>query len=81
MLRVLKILNYLVEKFANTTKEMKDKNLIPSDWLVLQCKGQELNNDLTLQTIKPRFGKVVVILNYNLDVNMINKINESPRSY
>ena len=57
MLRVLKILNYLVEKFANTTKEMKDKNLIPSDWLVLQCKGQELNNDLTLQTIKTKIWK------------------------
>ena len=36
---------------------MKDKNLIPSDWLVLQCKGQELNNDLTLQTIKTKIWK------------------------
>ncbi|CAX45556.1 conserved hypothetical protein [Candida dubliniensis CD36] len=57
MLRVSKILNYLVEKFANSTKEMKDKNLIPNDWLVLQCKGQELNHDLTLQTIKTKIWK------------------------
>lgn len=56
MLRVGKILTYLTEKFESRTSEMKDK--IPAtEWLVLECKGQELENNMTLQTIKTKIWK------------------------
>ncbi|CAI5757181.1 unnamed protein product [Candida verbasci] len=57
MLRVSKILYYLTDKFESNTKEMKDKKLKPTDWLVIECKGNELSNDLTLQTIKTKIWK------------------------
>lgn len=57
MLRVSKILQFLTDKFESSTKEMKDKKLKPTDWLVLECKGQELSNSMTLQTIKTRVWK------------------------
>lgn len=51
MLRVLKILGYVCEKFESKTSEMRDKK--PAhEWLVLECKGQELPPTMTLQTIK-----------------------------
>lgn len=56
MLRVLKLLAYLVDKFESRTTEMKDA-LQPSDWLVLECKGQELPPQMTLQTIKTKIWK------------------------
>ncbi|ODV66158.1 WD40 repeat-like protein [Hyphopichia burtonii NRRL Y-1933] len=56
MLRVSKILTYLTEKFDTRTSEMKDhKN--PTEWLVLECKGEELPNSMTLQTIKTKIWK------------------------
>ncbi|SGZ54963.1 CIC11C00000001371 [Sungouiella intermedia] len=56
MLRVNKILKYLVDKFDLRTSEMKDKRP-PSEWLVLECRGQELSPSLTLQTIKTKIWK------------------------
>jgi len=56
MLRVLKILTYITERFDGRTPEMKDlKN--PSEWLALECKGQELPQNFTLQTIKTKIWK------------------------
>ncbi|KAK6455453.1 WD-40 repeat protein [Scheffersomyces xylosifermentans] len=57
MLRVSKILYYLTEKFDSKTAEMKDKKLTPPDWLVLECKGEELTKEMTLQTIKTKIWK------------------------
>lgn len=56
MLRVSKIICYLTEKFDSRTAEMKDHKA-PTDWLVLQCKGEELANNMTLQTIKTKIWK------------------------
>lgn len=56
MLRVGKILQYLTEKFESKTSEMKDKKL-PQQWLALECKGEELTVDMTLQTIKTKIWK------------------------
>lgn len=56
MLRVSKILTYVIEKFESRTPEMKEK-LPANQWLVLECKGQELDNDMTLQTIKTKIWK------------------------
>lgn len=56
MLRVGKILGYLTEKFESRTSEMKDKKP-PSEWLILECRGQELDTSMTLQTIKTKIWK------------------------
>lgn len=56
MLRVLKILTYITERFDGRTPEMKDLRN-PSEWLALECKGQELPYNFTLQTIKTKIWK------------------------
>lgn len=56
MLRVNKILCYLTENFELRTSEMKDKR-VPKEWLVLECRGQELDPSMTLQTIKTKIWK------------------------
>lgn len=56
MLRVSKILQYLTEKFDTRTSEMKAK-IPPSEWLVLSCKGKQLDTTMTLQTIKTMIWK------------------------
>lgn len=56
MLRVGKILGYLTEKFESRTAEMK-AHRSPSDWLALECRGQELPPGMTLQTIKAKIWK------------------------
>ncbi|CAK7915418.1 hypothetical protein CAAN3_17S01750 [[Candida] anglica] len=56
MLRVGKILSYLTEKFESRTSEMKDHEPA-TKWLVLECKGEVLANNLTLQTIKTKLWK------------------------
>ena len=61
MLRALKILSYVVEKFDSRTSEMKS-NLDPSDWLVLECNGVELPPNITLQTIKTNIWKSSSVL-------------------
>lgn len=56
MLRVRRILAYLTEKFESKTPEMKSGK--PAcEWLVLECKGVELNHEMTLQTIKTKIWK------------------------
>lgn len=56
MLRVSKILAYVVSKFDSKTPEIKDK-IPPTEWLVLECKGVVLANNMTLQTIKTKIWK------------------------
>lgn len=56
MLRVKKILQYLTEKFDSRTLEMKEKRA-PYEWLVLECRGQQLGNNMTLQAIKTQIWK------------------------
>lgn len=56
MLRVSKILSYLTEKFESRTSEMKEK-LPATEWLVLECRGQELLPSMSLQTIKSKIWK------------------------
>lgn len=56
MLRVSKILQYLTEKFEPKTLEMKLGKLA-WEWLVLECRGIELDPNMTLQTIKARIWK------------------------
>lgn len=56
MLRVNKVLYYLTDKFDSRTSEMKDKKA-PNEWLVLECRGQELDPKMTLQTIKTKIWK------------------------
>lgn len=57
MLRVNKILLYLTERFELRTPEMKEKR-VPSEWLVLECRGQPLDANMTLQTIKTKIWKL-----------------------
>ncbi|CAK9436828.1 uncharacterized protein LODBEIA_P13500 [Lodderomyces beijingensis] len=57
MLRVSKILYFLNDKFDSSTREMRDKKLKPTDWLVLECRGRPLSNNMTLQTIKTKIWK------------------------
>ncbi|EAZ62907.2 Hypothetical WD-40 repeat protein [Scheffersomyces stipitis CBS 6054] len=57
MLRVSKVLSFLTEKFDSKTSEMKDKKSLPTDWLALECRGEELPSDMTLQTIKTTIWK------------------------
>ncbi|CCE79467.1 Piso0_001532 [Millerozyma farinosa CBS 7064] len=56
MLRVSKIFNYLVERFDGKTPEMKMGKPV-WEWLVLECKGVELDTSLTLQAIKTKIWK------------------------
>ncbi|KAM9909734.1 hypothetical protein OXX69_005159 [Metschnikowia pulcherrima] len=56
MLRVGKILQFLTEKFESRTTEMKMKTPA-TEWLSLECKGQELDSRMTLQTIKTLIWK------------------------
>lgn len=56
MLRVSKILQYLTEKFEPKTLEMK-LGKQAWEWLVLECRGIELDPNMTLQTIKARIWK------------------------
>lgn len=56
MLRVNKILSYLTDNFELRTSEMKEKR-VTSSWLVLECRGQELESSMTLQTIKTKIWK------------------------
>lgn len=56
MLRVGKILQFLTEKFDSRTSEMKLKKPA-TEWLTLECKGKELDEKMTLQTIKTLIWK------------------------
>lgn len=56
MLRVNKILMFVVEKFGSKTSEMKNKKRAV-EWLALECRGVELDYTMTLQTIKTKIWK------------------------
>lgn len=56
MLRTLKILTYITERFEGRTPEIKELKK-PQEWLVLECKGEELPLNMTLQTIKTKIWK------------------------
>lgn len=56
LLRVDKILMFVVEKFGSKTPEMKSKKLA-TEWMVLECRGIELEPKMTLQTIKAKIWK------------------------
>ncbi|CDH10567.1 uncharacterized protein ZBAI_02353 [Zygosaccharomyces bailii ISA1307] len=56
MIKVKKIKAYIVDRFETRTPEMKSK-LEPSEWLELLCKGQVLDNDMTLSTVRTLYWK------------------------
>ncbi|CUM63314.1 uncharacterized protein PRCAT00000885001 [Priceomyces carsonii] len=56
MLRVSKVLFYVTEKFESRTSEMKDRKPV-SEWLAVECRGQELAPNMTLQAIKTNIWK------------------------
>lgn len=56
MIKVKKIKVYIVERFESKTPEMKNK-IEPSEWLELLCKGQVLENDMTLSTVRTLYWK------------------------
>ncbi|GAV52259.1 hypothetical protein ZYGR_0AG02500 [Zygosaccharomyces rouxii] len=56
MIKVKKIKVYIVERFETKTPEMKNK-IEPSEWLELLCKGQVLENDMTLSTVRTLYWK------------------------
>ncbi|KAJ9569950.1 uncharacterized protein HLK63_I03311 [Nakaseomyces glabratus] len=56
MIKVKKIKLYVVDRFESKTPEMKAKQN-PNDWLELLCKGQVLDNDMTLSTVRSLFWK------------------------
>ncbi|CCK72451.1 Duf1p KNAG_0K00850 [Huiozyma naganishii CBS 8797] len=51
MIKVKKIKYYVVDRFEAKTPEMKGK-LEPVVWLELLCKGQVLDDDMTLSTVR-----------------------------
>lgn len=56
MIKVKKIKVYIVDRFETKSPEMKAK-LDPSEWLELLCKGQVLDNDMTLSTVRTLYWK------------------------
>lgn len=56
MIKVKKIKAYIVDRFETKTPEMKNK-VEPSEWLELLCKGQVLDNDMTLSTVRTLYWK------------------------
>ncbi|GAV47247.1 hypothetical protein ZYGR_0H00880 [Zygosaccharomyces rouxii] len=56
MIKVKKIKVYIVDRFETKTPEMRNK-IEPSEWLELLCKGQILDNDMTLSTVRTLYWK------------------------
>ncbi|KAG0661470.1 hypothetical protein C6P44_002758 [Monosporozyma unispora] len=69
MIKVKKIKNYVVDRFETKTPEMKEK-LEPCAWIELLCKGQVLDNDMTLSTVRTLFWKAQgeITINYRRKV-------------
>lgn len=65
MIKVKKIKLYVIDRFETKTAEMKAK-IDPSDWLEILCKGQVLDNDMTLSTVRTLYWKSQgeIVLNY-----------------
>ncbi|CUS22617.1 LAQU0S06e02102g1_1 [Lachancea quebecensis] len=56
MIKVKKVLLYVVDRFETKTPEMKAKTPV-QDWLELVCKGQVLDNELALSSVKTLYWK------------------------
>ncbi|KAG0655257.1 hypothetical protein C6P45_003134 [Maudiozyma exigua] len=70
MIKVKKIKFYVIDRFEAKTAEMKAK-IDPSEWLEILCKGQVLDNDMTLSTVRTLYWKSQgeIILNYRRKVD------------
>ncbi|SMN21870.1 similar to Saccharomyces cerevisiae YOL087C Putative protein of unknown function [Maudiozyma saulgeensis] len=70
MIKVKKIKFYVIDRFEAKTAEMKAKT-DPSEWLEILCKGQVLDNDMTLSTVRTLYWKSQgeIILNYRRKVD------------
>ncbi|CAR25275.1 Duf1p [Lachancea thermotolerans CBS 6340] len=56
MIKVKKVLLYIVDRFETKTPEMKAKTPV-QDWLEIICKGQVLDNELALSSVKTLYWK------------------------
>ncbi|EJS41846.1 YOL087C [Saccharomyces arboricola H-6] len=77
MIRVKKIKLYVADRFESKTPEMKAK-IEPSTWLDLLCKGQVLDNDMTLNTVRTLYWKSQgdIILEYRRKVHSSPLVHE-----
>lgn len=76
MIKVKKIKLYVVDRFESKTPEMRAK-ADPNVWLELLCKGQVLDNDMTLSTVRTLYWKAQgeITIEYRRKVT-----NQSPLS-
>ena len=72
MIKVKKIKFYVIDRFEAKTPEMKAK-IDPSEWLEILCKGQVLDNDMTLSTVRTLFWKSQgeIVLNYRRKMGVL----------
>ncbi|CAI4052578.1 hypothetical protein SUVZ_15G0680 [Saccharomyces uvarum] len=77
MIRVKKIKLYVADRFEAKTPEMKAK-IEPCIWLDLLCKGQVLDNDMTLNTVRTLYWKSQgdIILEYRRKVHSSPLVHE-----
>lgn len=75
MIKVKKIKNYIVDRFETKTPEMKNK-IDPSEWLELLCKGQVLENDITLSTVRTLYWKSQgdIVFEYRRQISPLSNI-------
>lgn len=79
MIRVKKIKLYVADRFETKTPEMKAK-MEPSLWLDLLCRGQVLDNDMTLNTVRTLYWKSQgdIVLEYRRKVHnspLVHEVN------
>ncbi|CAI4050853.1 hypothetical protein SKDZ_15G0690 [Saccharomyces kudriavzevii ZP591] len=77
MIRVKKIKLYVADRFETKTPEMKAK-IEPSIWLDLLCRGQVLENDMTLNTVRTLYWKSQgdILLEYRRKVHSSPLVHE-----
>ncbi|SCU85486.1 LANO_0C04412g1_1 [Lachancea nothofagi CBS 11611] len=70
MIKVKKILNYVVDRFDTKTPEMKARTPI-TEWLEIMCKNQLLDNEMALSSVKTLYWKSQgdIILEYRRKAN------------
>lgn len=73
MIKVKKIKYFIVSRIKTKTREMKDK-IDPVEWLDLLCRGQILEDNMTLNTIKTLYWKATndIIIEYRRKPSSIN---------
>ncbi|SCU90615.1 LADA_0F05314g1_1 [Lachancea dasiensis] len=78
MIKVKKILNYVVDRFDTKTAEMKARTP-PSEWLEILCKNQLLDNEMALSSVKTLYWKSQgdIILEYRRKLNRGTVLNET----